>query len=95
MVKENSEKEFVEKVDSEAKRKLKAREKSEIMFGLGTFGIIGWSISVPAILGVLLGQFLDKKFALGFSWTLTLLFIGVVVGCINAWHWIAKKSGRR
>ncbi len=95
MGKEDSEKEFVKKVDSEAKRKLKARDKNEIMFGLGTFGIIGWSISVPVLLGVLLGQFLDKKFAMGFSWTITLLFIGVVVGCINAWHWVKKKSGGR
>ena len=95
MGKEDPENKFVKKVDSEAKRKLKARDKNEIMFGLGTFGIIGWSITVPVLLGILLGQFLDNRLTMGFSWTITLLFIGVVVGCLNAWHWVEKKSGRR
>lgn len=87
------EKELVEKIKSDAQKKLKAQKKGkEILFGLGTFGIIGWSIAVPMLLGVALGSYLDKKFEPYFSWTLTLLFAGVIIGCINAWHWINKKG---
>jgi len=87
------ENELIEKIKSDAQKKLKAQKKGkEILFGLGTFGIIGWSIAVPMLLGVALGSYLDKKFEPYFSWTLTLLFAGVTIGCINAWHWINKKG---
>ena len=28
------------------------------------------------------------------SWTLTLLLIGVAVGCLNAWYWVKQESER-
>jgi len=87
------EKEMEKKIKSDVDKKIKAQaEKDDIMFGLGVFGIIGWSISIPTLLGILLGVYLDKNFQTNFSWTLTLLFSGVIVGCLNAWHWIKQKS---
>ncbi len=87
------EEEMEKKIKSDVDKKIKAQaEKDDIMFGLGVFGIIGWSISIPTLLGILLGVYLDKNFQTDFSWTLTLLFIGVIVGCLNAWHWIKQKS---
>lgn len=87
------EKELIDKIKSDAQKKLKSQKKGkEILFGLGAFGIIGWSIAVPMLMGIALGRYLDEKFEPYFSWTLTLLFAGVVVGCINAWYWIKKKS---
>ena len=92
--KKSPEEELLEKIDGDAKKKIKAQEEgSEIMFGLGLFGIVGWSIAVPTLLGIFLGVFLDKKFTQSFSWTLTLLFAGVVIGSLNAWHWIKEKTG--
>jgi len=87
------EKELDEKIKSDVEKKIKAEaEKDDIMFGLGVFGIIGWSVSVPILLGIFIGIYLDKNFQMNFSWTLTLLFAGVVVGCLNAWYWIKQKS---
>ena len=92
--KKSPEEELLEKIEGDAKKKIKAQEEgSEIMFGLGLFGIVGWSIAVPTLLGIFLGVFLDKKFTQSFSWTLTLLFAGVVIGSLNAWHWIKEKTG--
>ena len=92
--KKSPEEELLEKIDGDAKKKIKAQEEgSEIMFGLGLFGIVGWSIAVPTLMGIFLGVFLDKKFTQSFSWTLTLLFAGVVIGSLNAWHWIKEKTG--
>lgn len=88
-------KELEKKIKSDVEKKIKAEaEKDDIMFGLGVFGIIGWSISIPMLLGIFLGIYLDKSFQMNFSWTLTLLFAGIIVGCLNAWHWIKQKSER-
>jgi ATP synthase protein I len=92
--KKSPEEELLEQIEKDSKKKIKAEEEgSQIMFGLGLFGIIGWSISVPTVLGIFLGVFLDKRFTQSFSWTLTLLFAGVVMGSFNAWHWIKEKTG--
>ncbi|QRN85895.1 AtpZ/AtpI family protein [Clostridia bacterium] len=87
------EEKLCEIIDAQAQKKIKSKnEGSEVLFGLGLFGIIGWSITIPTIAGIALGVFLDKRFQAGISWTLTLLFVGIVIGCLNAWHWIKEKS---
>jgi len=75
-------------------RKLKEKRKSRrgIWRGLGMFGMVGWSVVVPALLGVLLGKWLDKRFEGTQSWTLTFLIVGIVIGCIIAWHWLSKEN---
>lgn len=85
--------EMEHKIQSDAAKKIKARgEKDDIMFGLGLFGIVGWSIAIPTLLGIAAGVFLDNRYPTGFSWTLTLLFAGIIMGCFNAWHWLKQKS---
>lgn len=80
-------------IGSREARKLKARRHAErnIWFGLGMFGLIGWSVVVPALIGVALGIWLDRHYARPQSWTLTLLFVGLALGCWNAWHWISRE----
>jgi len=58
---------------------------------LGMFGIIGWTVAVPTLLGAALGIWLDKKHPESFSWTLTFLILGLFAGCLIAWHWITKE----
>ncbi len=60
--------------------------------GLGTFGAIGWSVATPTLLGTLLGNWLDRRHPGVHSWTLALLVAGLVLGCANAWHWIAGQA---
>jgi len=81
-------------VGTKAARKLKARRNTTpgVWFGLGMMGLIGWSVVVPTLLGALLGIWLDKSHPGSFSWTLTLLVIGLVIGCLNAWRWVAKEE---
>ena len=61
--------------------------------GLGTFGMIGWSIAVPTVGGAFLGLWLDRVAPQRFSWTLALILAGVAVGGFIAAAWI-KKEGR-
>ncbi|ABV92185.1 ATP synthase F0F1, subunit [Dinoroseobacter shibae DFL 12 = DSM 16493] len=63
--------------------------------GIGTFGMIGWSIAVPTVGGVFLGLWLDRVAPQTFSWTIALLLGGVVLGALIAWNWIGKEGDGR
>jgi len=60
--------------------------------GLAMFGMIGWSVVVPTLIGIALGRWLDQAYPLKLSWTLILLEVGLVLGCINAWHWVVAEE---
>jgi ATP synthase protein I len=85
---------FGKTIDSKAVRKLKARRNPApgVWFGLGMMGIIGWSVAIPTVLGAALGLWLDKSVPSDHSWTLALLVAGLVIGCTNAWHWVAREN---
>jgi ATP synthase protein I len=74
--------------------KLRARRNSKRspLYGLGLFGLVGWSVVVPTLIGAALGSWLDKNHPGSLSWTLNLLIIGLVIGCFNAWFWIQKEN---
>ena len=84
---------FSRQVAAQATRKLKAQRgpKRSIWFGLGMSGLIGWSVTVPTLIGTALGIWVDKHYPSQVSWTLTLFFIGLILGCVNAWHWIDSQ----
>lgn len=82
-------------VGSKATRKIKARgeRRHNLWFGLGMFGLVGWSVAIPTLAGIALGLWVDRNWPSYISWTLTLLFVGMVLGCLNAWRWL-KREGR-
>ncbi|MFH0907829.1 MAG: AtpZ/AtpI family protein [bacterium] len=85
---------FTGQVGAKAARKLKARRNAAqgVWFGLGMMGLIGWSVTVPTLLGAALGIWLDRRYPGGRSWTLALLVAGLTIGCMNAWHWVTKED---
>ena len=85
---------LADEVGSKAERKLRARRDGSqgVWFGLGMMGLIGWSVAVPTLLGTGLGLWLDARHSGGHSWTLALLVAGLVLGCANAWRWVAKED---
>jgi ATP synthase protein I len=87
---------FEKQIGRKAERKLRARKEKHrtAWFGLGMFGLVGWSVVVPALLGIALGIWLDRRWPGQVSWTLTLLIIGVALGCVNAWYWVKQESRR-
>lgn len=91
--KKNPEKDLMEKIGRDAKNKMKANKKGkEIMFGMGVFGVVGFSIAIPTLLGTFLGLFLDNRSDSEISYTLTFLFLGLVMGCLSAWRWVKETS---
>ena len=85
---------FSREIGAKVARKLKARHNSAkgVWFGLGMMGLIGWSVAVPTLLGAAIGIWLDNHRPGSHSWTLMLLVIGLVIGCLNAWHWVEKED---
>jgi len=85
---------FSQKIGAKETQKLKENQKSKrgVLFGLGMFGLVGWSVVVPTLLGAFLGVWLDKHFPGKQSWTLTFLLIGLIVGCATAWHWLSREE---
>ncbi len=80
-------------VGKKAARRIKARRTRDrsVWFGLGTFGMVGWTIAITTLIGVVIGIWVDRTWPGTYSWTLTFLFIGLIIGCMNAWYWINKE----
>lgn len=81
-------------VGRKASRRLKARREGDqgVWFGLGLFGMVGWTIAITTLIGVAIGVWMDRTWPSTYSWTLTMLFIGLIIGCMNAWYWVNKES---
>jgi ATP synthase protein I len=88
------EQDFRERVAQKERRKIKARQEKDksLMFGFGMFGLVGWSVAIPTLIGIALGVWIDTTWPGRYSWTLMGLFMGIVSGCLNAWYWVKRES---
>ncbi len=85
---------IADEIARKARRKKEAlkRHDENVWYGLGMFGLVGWAVAVPTLLGIALGVWLDMHTSTEFSWTLTLLFLGAILGSLNAWYWVRRES---
>jgi len=58
-------------------------------------GAIGWSVALPTLIGIAAGTWIDHRWPSRVSWTLMLLFAGLVVGCADAWNRIDRAQRRQ
>lgn len=91
-----SRKDLAAKVARKERRKERARHEQHetVWFGLGTFGLVGWSVTVPALIGIATGLWIDARWPSRLSWTLMLMVFGVALGCVNAWKWISREGSQ-
>ncbi len=87
---------FEQQVREKSRRKVQARAEGDrsIWSGLGLFGMVGWSVVMPTLVGIALGMWIDRRFPSPYSWTLMGLFVGIVLGCWSAWYWIQREQQR-
>ncbi|MDR3716435.1 MAG: AtpZ/AtpI family protein [Puia sp.] len=90
----DSEQRFSRQVGEKERRKLRAQRenKRSVWYGLGLFGMVGWSVVVPMLVGAGIGIWMDKKHPVHFSWTLNFLVTGLILGCLIAWNWVRKEN---
>ncbi len=83
---------FSHLVADKERRKIAAQKnKKSVWSGFGLFGLVGWSIVIPTMFGALIGIWLDVQYPQTFSWTLSLLILGLLLGCLMAWNWVRKE----
>jgi len=73
-------------VAKKQQRMLRARQARKGNWNaIAILGVVGWSVVLPTLAGVAIGVWLDQRWPRRFSWAITLLVTGLVVGCLNAW----------
>lgn len=87
---EDEREEFCRQVERKEERSRRAREAGDqtIRHGFGAFGVVGWSIVVPTLLGIVIGAWLDTRAGGGIRYTLSLMAAGLIIGLVNVWNWI-------
>jgi ATP synthase protein I len=82
-----------EEIRGKEARKIRARAEREesVWFGLGMFGLVGWSVAIPTVVFLALGLWIDRTYPSGRSWTLMMLVLGLGLGALNAWYWISQE----
>lgn len=85
---------FVNRIAKKERLKVRVRQEDDetIWFGLGVFGVVGWSVAIPTLAGIAIGLWIDQTWPSRYSWALTFLIGGVMLGCMNAWYWVKKAS---
>jgi ATP synthase protein I len=83
-----------ETIARKAKRMEEARRRrrENPWYGLGMFGLVGWSVAVPVVAGIALGRWIDRRWPGDTSWTLTFLIAGSALGALTAWYWIQREG---
>jgi ATP synthase protein I len=61
----------------------------------GTIGVVGFMVTLPMLLGIALGAWLDGKGGGKYSFTIMLMVGGLILGCVNAWQWGKRNIGGR
>jgi len=71
-------------------RRYRQREQGHGAFwrSLRVLGAVGWSIVLTTVGGAMLGRYLDHLLNSGLRMTLTLIFVGVILGMAVAWNLI-------
>ena len=86
----SDEERFLREIERQAQRARHARGAG-FLRGLATVGAVGWMVAAPAVVGALVGRWLDQRFHSGIFWTLPLLIVGAALGCISAWRHVQKE----
>ncbi len=82
---------IIERVESRKLKERRRRKKSE-WTGLGLIGAVGWTVVIPTVACTALGVWLDRAYPQSFSWTLSFLIGGLILGCVMAYNLVKKET---
>lgn len=90
---ENRKETFVSEVDTRRRRREEYEREGDSSFwqSVGMMGTIGWSVSVPTALGVLLGRWIDGRLESAHVFMVFFMLAGLITGCVTAWRMVAEK----
>ncbi|HJW23424.1 MAG TPA: AtpZ/AtpI family protein [Rhodocyclaceae bacterium] len=85
---------LAKEVEKDARRLARAEEERPTLLAQTAYiGVLGLSFVLPVIGGAYLGRWIDSQFE-GYSmrWTLSLMFLGIVIGAFNVYHLIRERD---
>ena len=88
----SDEKQLVEQGEKAARRLERAeQERPTVLAQTAYVGVLGLIFVLPVVGGAYLGRWIDGLFA-GYSmrWTLSLIFLGIVIGAINVYYFVRE-----
>ncbi|KAA5546243.1 hypothetical protein FYK55_04980 [Roseiconus nitratireducens] len=74
--------------------RLARREKSNRHFwrSLSVIGMVGWPIAIGSAGGAWIGRVLDQRYDSGIHFTLMIMSVGLLLGCLAAWRTVVQKN---
>ena len=81
-----------QRIDEQVERLKKAeRERPTLLAQTTYIGTLGLLMVLPVVAGAYLGRWLDSMMA-GYSlrWTLSMIFLGLVVGAVNVYLYVKE-----
>jgi ATP synthase protein I len=88
----SEERRLEERVGQQARRLKQAEQDRRTLLGYSVYlGTLGVLFVLPVVAGAYLGRWLDGLMA-GYSvrWTLSLIFLGIVIGAVNVYLFIRE-----
>ncbi len=89
----NNRRQLREEVERQVRRMKKAEHESQTLLAQTVFlGTLGLVFVLPVVAGAYLGNWLDAMVE-GYSvrWTLSLLFLGIIIGAINVYLLVRER----
>ena len=88
----NDDKWLHDRVERQSNRLRRAdRDRRTILSQTVYLGTLGLMLVAPVIAGAYLGNWLDTRLpGYSISWTISLIFVGVVIGGVNVWLMIRE-----
>jgi len=84
-------KDFVSEVERRRERREEGKRDRSFWSSVGAMGMVGWSVSLPMVAGLLLGRWLDARLDSGHVFMLFFMFVGLGAGCLIAWRMVSEK----
>lgn len=69
-------------------------KKSSGLGLLGKVSTLAWDLVIPIVGGVLIGSFIDKRTGSDFTWSLSLLVLGVLIAFTNLYNLYIEHGGQ-
>lgn len=66
--------------------------RPSVLSYLGTFGLVGWTVTIPTLAGLAFGLYIDSVVESERSFTIVFMLLGVAIGLVTAWYWIQQEG---
>ena len=75
-----------------AERRAEGERRPEPSLGarLGQIGVLGWTIILPILIGLVIGRWLDRALGSGIMFAAAFILAGAATGLWAAWRWMLR-----